>query len=300
MLQEIKAGQSTVRGVSVGGVHTALHVPQYGIGLDAGMALRSFAGIRTLLLTHGHVDHAGALSALLGIRALNGMQRPLRVVMPAEIVPHVSAALEAMSVLQHWPLTIEAVGLRAGEECALEGDLVIRACQAFHVVPCLAYQIVRRVRRLKPEFLGLGGQEIRRRSAAGEDLFAQHDIAEFAYVTDTLVSVLDHHPELLDTKVLVIESTFLDGRKSLEATRAGCHVHLDELIERAGEFRNEHIVLMHLSQMYAPGEVNAILDARLPQGLRRRTQALLPSQDRTVVRKPREPSNGQAGGVEAK
>ena len=107
MLSEIRAGAVTIRGVSVGGIYTALHIPEYDVALDVGLAPRSFAGVRTLLLSHGHVDHAGALSTLLGIRALQGHPSPLRVIMPAEIVDHVVAALEAMSVLQHWPLRID-------------------------------------------------------------------------------------------------------------------------------------------------------------------------------------------------
>ena len=63
---------------------------------------------------------------------------------------------------------------------------------------------------------------------------------ELAYVTDTLISAFDHAPELFDARVLVMECTFLDERKSLEGARAGCHIHLDELIERADEFANEH------------------------------------------------------------
>ena len=116
MLSEVRAGPYTIRGISLGGLYTAMMVPELDLALDAGMPARSFAGARTLLLTHGHVDHAGALSSMLGIRALQGTRIPLRVIMPAEITGHVQAALEAMSVLQHWPLAIEVVGLRAGED----------------------------------------------------------------------------------------------------------------------------------------------------------------------------------------
>lgn len=276
MLSEIRAGPYTIRGISLGGLYTGMMVPELDLALDAGMPARSFAGARTLLLTHGHVDHAGALSSLLGIRALQGVRQPLRVIMPAEIAGHVQSALDAMSALQHWPLAIEAVGLRAGEECALGNGLTVRAVQAFHVVPCLGYQVLRRVRRLRQAFRHLPGEEIRRLTVAGEALFESHEHLEFAYATDTLVSVLDHMPSLYDSRVLLMECTFLDGRKSLEAVHAGCHIHLDELVARAHHFRNEHVVLMHVSQMYRPAEICAILDARLPAALRGRVQVLAP------------------------
>ena len=100
MLTTVTAGPYTIRGVSVGGVYTSLAVPELGLVLDAGIAARSAGGIDTILLSHGHADHVGALPALLGIRALHGKTKPPRVVMPAEIVDDLTAALAALSKLQ--------------------------------------------------------------------------------------------------------------------------------------------------------------------------------------------------------
>ncbi|MCX5746553.1 MAG: MBL fold metallo-hydrolase, partial [Proteobacteria bacterium] len=72
MLTSVTAGPYTVRGISVGGVYTSLAIPELGIGFDAGASPRSFGGIDTFALSHGHADHIGALPALLGIRGLTG------------------------------------------------------------------------------------------------------------------------------------------------------------------------------------------------------------------------------------
>jgi ribonuclease Z len=64
-----------------------------------------------------------------------------------------------------------------------------------------------------------------------------------------------------------MECTFLDERKSVEAARAGCHIHLDEVIARADRFASDHVVMMHFSQIYRPDEISGILDARLPPAL---------------------------------
>jgi ribonuclease Z len=273
---ELKAGPYTIRGLSLGGVYTALHLPELDVACDAGVALRSAAGVGTLLLSHGHADHVGALVTLLGIRALQGVRRPLRVIMPAEIVDTLHAALAAMVELQRWPLDIEAIGLRAGDTYDLRKDLTVRAVQTFHPVPSLGYLLVQRVPKLRAEFTGLPGAEIGRRRQAGEDLFDVVERRELAYLTDTLISAVEHSPEVLDARVLILEATFLDERKSRATARAGCHVHLDEIIERAGDFTTPNLVLMHVSQLYQPAEVAPILDARLPPDLRARTQALVP------------------------
>ncbi|HVV83203.1 MAG TPA: MBL fold metallo-hydrolase [Kofleriaceae bacterium] len=275
-LPAVHAGKLTLRGVSLGGVYTSIHVPELDLLLDAGIPLRQAAGVGTLLLSHAHADHVGALVTMLGLRGLHGLKKPLRVIMPAEIVPTLERALAAMSELQRWPLAIEAIGLEPGDEHELRRDLVVRAVRTFHPVPSLAYLIVRRVQKLRPEHAGLTGPEIAARRHAGEDLFTTAEHHELAYATDTLVQAIDHAPELAEAQVLVLESTFLDGRKRLEDARAGCHVHLDELIARAPSITTPQLVLMHVSQLYRADEVEPILDARLPAELRARTQVLLP------------------------
>jgi ribonuclease Z len=277
MLTTVTAGPHSVRGISVGGVYTSLAVPELGIVFDAGASPRSSCAIDTILLSHGHADHVGALPAFLGIRALFGKTRPPRVVMPAEIVDDLTAALAALSRLQRFPLEIEAIGLEPGDELTLHRDLRIRAVRTFHPVPSLAYIVVRRVSKLRPELLGLTGPEIAARRRSGEDVAEHEDRLELAYATDTLASVLDHAPDLLAAKTLIMECTFLDERKPLDAARAGCHIHLDEVIERADQFANERIVLMHFSQLYRPDEITGILDARLPAALRARVAPFIPA-----------------------
>ncbi|HEY4180710.1 MAG TPA: MBL fold metallo-hydrolase [Kofleriaceae bacterium] len=277
MLTTVTAGPYTVKGVSVGGVYTSISVPELGVVFDAGIAPRSHGGIDTILLSHGHADHVGALPALLGIRALHGKTKPPRVVLPSEIVADLEVALAALTKLQRFDLAIDAIGMQPGDEIALRGDLLVRAVRTYHPVPSLAYLLVRRVAKLKAALHGLDGRAIAERKANGEVVTDVEERIELAYATDTLISVLDHSPELLTARVLIMECTFLDDRKSRDAARAGCHVHLDEIVERADTFKNEHIVLMHFSQLYRPDEISGILDAKLPPALRSRVIPFAPA-----------------------
>ena len=72
---------------------------------------------------------------------------------------------------------------------------------------------------------------------------------------------------MLESRVLILECTFYDERKSLADSRAGCHIHLDELLEAAPRFRNQHLVLMHTSQIYSPSDARDILTKRCPPEL---------------------------------
>ena len=276
MLTELKAGDFTLRGMSLGGIYTALHVPELHAAFDAGWPLRTAAGARRLFLSHGHVDHVGALPALLGVRALFGNPRPLTLHLPAEIAEPLTAALAALSVMQRYQLAVDMVPMAPGDQVALSGDLAVRAFRTYHPVPSLGYLIVRRISKLRPELAGLPGPEIAARRRAGEEVAVHQDRLELAYATDTLAVVLDREPDLYQARVLILECTFLDGKKPIADARAGCHIHLDELIERADHFQNEAVVLMHFSQLYRPDEVREILARRLPEPLRRRVIPFAP------------------------
>jgi ribonuclease Z len=273
-IASVKVGPYTVRGISVGGVYTALSVPELSVLLDVGLPIRSFAACDHIFLSHGHVDHAGGLAGLLGIRGMMH-KAPPRVFMPAEIVADFQEALAAASRMQRFPLAIEAVGLTPGDEVQV-GSVIARAFRTHHPVPSLGFQFLRRVKKLRAAYRSLPGAEIAARKQAGEALFDEVEHLELAYATDTLLRVLDTAPTLLKSRVLVLECTFLDERKSLRDSRAGCHIHLDELIEVADRFENEHLVLMHTSQIYSPSEARAILARRLPDALRARTTLLAP------------------------
>ena len=264
LLHTLQAGPYTIRGVSLGGIYTSLQVPEMGVVFDVGMPIRSFASTDHLFLSHGHGDHVGALAAMLGIRGLLHTKQPPNVYMPAPIADDVQASIDAMSRLQRHELTFRARPMLAGDELQLRRDLHVTAFKTHHPVPSLGYRFFDRVQKLRPEFKDLPGQEIAERKKSGEDLFTTEERSELAYATDTLIRVIDTCPEILKTRVLILECTFLDEKKTLEASRAGCHIHLDELLERAADFQNEHLVLMHFSQLYMPREVHRILRERWP------------------------------------
>ncbi|MCI0672487.1 MAG: MBL fold metallo-hydrolase [Myxococcaceae bacterium] len=280
MLTEIRAGPYTVRGISVGGVYTSLQVPELGVVLDAGIPLRSFAGTDHLFLSHGHADHAAALGALLGIRVLIGKPRPPKVYFPAEIEAPLAEALAGLGRLHHTDMRIDAVPLRPGETWPLGHDVWVRAFRTHHRVPSLAYQFLRRVPKLRPEYHGLPAQEVARLRRAGEDLFEESERLELAYVTDTLAHVLDTAPALLESRVLILECTFVDGRRTVLDAQERSHVHLDEIVARAERFQCEALVLMHFSQSHSPEEVQARVRERMPAALGARVIVFAPERGR--------------------
>lgn len=276
-LTALKAGPYTIRGISVAGIYTSIAVPELAALFDVGVATRSAAGCRHLFLSHAHADHIGALGALLGMRGMLAGLPPLKIYLPAAIAADVAAMIAPMARLQRFDLPCEFIGLEDGQAHPLSGDLEVVARKTFHPVPSLAFAIVRTTQRLRPEFTNLPGREIAERRRRGDDLFLQHRVVELAYATDTLVNVLDHAPELLEARVLMLECTFLDHRKGVEIARAGCHIHLEELIARAASFAGDHLVLMHTSQLFSPAGARRILEERLAPLVRPSVSLLAPA-----------------------
>jgi ribonuclease Z len=136
------------------------------------------------------------------------------------------------------------------------------------------------VQKLKPEYQSLPGKDIGALRKSGADIFDVVDHLELAYATDTLLRVIDTTPSILKSRVLILECSFLDEKKSLAASRAGCHIHLDELLERADAFENEHLVLMHFSQLYSPNDVRTIIETRCPPSLKERIRLFVPDDNR--------------------
>ena len=280
MITEVRAGPYTLRGISVGGVYTTLHVPELDVLLDAGLPLRSFATVGRFFLSHGHLDHVSGLAGLLNIRGLVGGKRAT-IYLPAEIEGPVRDLLRAHTALARAELDVELVPMRPGDERPLGNSVFVRAFQTHHPVPSLGYQFVRRVSKLRPEHHGKAPEEIARlRKQGASGLFEEHERLELAYATDTLSRVLETEASLLESRVLVLECTFVDSTRSVEDARRKFHLHLDELIELAPKFNNEALVLMHFGQGTSPERVREAVQSRLPPGLRERVVVFAPEGDR--------------------
>lgn len=278
MLTEVQAGPYTIRGVSVAGVYTSLQVPELSVVLDAGLPLRSFATTDHIFLSHGHSDHASSLGSLLAIRGLMGKHSPAQVFLPAEIESAVQESLAALGRLHRSEVAYETVPLLPGDTRKVYRDIWVRAFRTHHAGPSLGYQFFRRITKLKPEYTDLPGEEIGRlRRERVPGIFEEQERLEVAYATDTLSRVLETAPSILESRVLILECTYLDDQWTVEETQERLHTHLDEILARADKFQNEALVLMHFSQAYGPERVHDIIRQRVPPALLERVRVFAPN-----------------------
>lgn len=262
-----------VEGVSVGGIETCIEVPSFKLAFDIGRCPPSALLRPTILVTHAHIDHLGGIAFHAATRALRGMPPPTYVV-PPHAVEALAELFHAWRRLDGSDLPHELVAIGPGEEHLLAPGRFARPFRSIHRATCQGYAIWSRRRKLKPELADRGSDELRDMRSRGVEITNDHEVPELAFVGDTRIEVVEREAVVREARRLILETTFVDDRVSVEDCRARGHIHLDEVIERAHLFQNEAILLTHFSARYKPAEIHAALE-RLPDELRGRVQALV-------------------------
>ena len=254
-------------GVSVAGVETCIEVPSLRLLLDLGRCSRSAVSQPLVLVSHGHLDHIGAVAQHAARRALLGMSEGTYVV-PAAVAPQVEELFNAAGALDGQVIPRRVVALAPGQDHPLGKGRVLRPFQTFHRVPSQGYTVWETRSRLKAEFQGLPGPRLGELRRQGVELDEAHEVARLSFTGDTRVEVLEHTPELQQTECLVIEASFLNELVPTAEARAMGHIHLDELIDRAALLPATDVVFSHFSARYGADDVRDILARRLPDALR--------------------------------
>jgi ribonuclease Z len=253
-------------GISVAGIETCIEVPSLKLLLDLGRCSPSAVNQRLVLVSHGHLDHLGAITLHAARRALLGMEEGVYVV-PHAIGPRVEALFEAAGALDGQTIPRRIVPLMPGEDFPIGKHRWVRPFETFHRVPSQGYTVWERRSRLREEFRGLPGTKLGELRRGGVAIEESHEVALLSFTGDTRVEVLERSPELQRTETLVIEASFLDERITVPQAREMGHIHLDELAERAALLPRSEIVLSHFSARYQDAEIEPLVRRRLPDEL---------------------------------
>lgn len=264
-----------VRGTSVGGLETCLELPQIKVAFDLGRCAGSTVGCHTVLFTHAHADHMGAVALHAARRALRRAEPPHYVV-PRENAEDFAELLEVWRRLDRSELPCEVTAAGPGDEVRLRRDLVARVFRSPHRAPCQGYHLFSERRKLRAELAEAGPEEIRRRREAGEEVTRLERVSELAFCGDTRFDVVTREAHLREARRLMLECTFLDERVTVEQAREMGHVHLHEVAAGAELLRGVGALLLtHVSARYRAEEARGLVAERLPGWLAERTRVLV-------------------------
>ncbi len=216
--------------------------------------------ITAICITHAHGDHCLGLPGVLQRLSLDGVQRPVPLIYPAEAEQYIerlrwASAYDDRLDVRPYPVTGDGPVLQLGEPS-------LEAAALDHRVPAFGYRLVEPDgRRMLPARLaeaGLAGPDVARLvregtvEAAGGTVRVE-DVSEirrgqrFAFVMDT--ALCDGARTLAaDVDLLVCEATFASADAALAAKYK--HLTARQAAEIAAGANARRLVLAHFSQRY--------------------------------------------------
>lgn len=274
MIEETLGGIK-VAARSIGGIGTTISFPHLNITIDLGVCTPQALRTDYIALTHAHADHMGGLQTYLGVRDLLKM-KPSQIFAPQESYQIVKAVVDLYGALQGWEFEATVSPAIPHQDIQIGKDLYLRTFKVKHVIPTQGYSIVRKVKKLKQEYIGLPDKEIvSLRSEKEGELFSQEEECLVTVTGDTLLEGLPFE-EIRYAKVLFIETTFIDAKKTIEDAHKGSHIHLEELIPILMETNNQEIVFYHFSNSYTQQDIEHEVFSRLPKELAKKVHLLIP------------------------
>lgn len=257
----------TIEGWSRAAVQSYWRIPELKIGFDLGGSPWDFIGIPTFFITHAHLDHMAALPAYVARRRMMKLEPPT-VYVPEAVVEDVERMLRAWQKLDRGRMLVNLIGVGENSEFELGREWVVTSFPTKHTVPSVGYVVWNRRMKLKPEYHGLSGDEIRDLRLAGNEVTAEVRTPWIAYTGDTAPVGLDACEAIYQAKVLITEMTFFRPEHRREKVHKFGHLHLDDFVERKDRFQNEVIIAMHFSTRYPTPTIEKAVMKRLPAELK--------------------------------
>jgi len=264
--RQLKHGPWTIEGYSRAAVQTYWRICELKLGFDFGAQPWDFINTPCFMLSHTHMDHVAALAVYISRRRMMKMEPPT-VYVPAMSIEPIQQMLRVFSKMDRGRLPVQLIGVEAGQEIELSRELVVTPVKTVHTIASLGYIVWERRKKLKPEYLALAGHEIRDLKNQGVDITREVRIPLVGYTGDTTPAGLDLNPDFYQTQVLIMEMTFVAPGHRKEKIHKNGHTHLDDIVARQKEFKNELIIAGHFSTRYTDKQIERWVKKSLPDML---------------------------------
>ena len=268
-LAEFKYKNLTLQGLSRAGTGSCFIVPELKICLDVAQGWPFCYPMKNFLVTHGHMDHAGGLPYIVSQRSL--MHLPVApMYVPEEVIAPLTEIMTQWQKMEDFDYKFDLRPAMVGQDYDLSNEYFFRPFKTVHRVPSVGYVIYQRGKKLKTEFIGLSPHEISKIHAEGVEVDRKVQTPILAYTGDTQIEFIKLNPEVVKSKVLLMECTYFDDSRTVERARQWGHIHFKELLENLSEISSEKILLTHCSTKHRRSEVLHVLDTQLSQAERKR------------------------------
>jgi ribonuclease Z len=264
--RSLKHGDLTIEGYSRAAVQSYWRIPELRLGFDLGAQPWDFMGTPAWFISHTHLDHVAALPIYVARRRMMKMDPPV-IYLPEHAIDLVQHVLKAFQRLDRGRLPCELIAIRPGDEIELSRELAVSVCATRHTVPSVGFIVWQRRKKLKTEYEGLTGDQIRDIRLSGVEVSEERRFPLLAYTGDTAPEGLDANPAMYEAKVLITEMSFVAPSHRKEKIHKHGHLHLDDFVERRARFQNELVIAAHFSTRYHDKQIVHFVRKSLPDFL---------------------------------
>jgi ribonuclease Z len=251
-----------VEGISIAGEESCVHLPEFDLAFDIGLCPRAALSSKYVALTHGHMDHAAALSYYFSQKNFQGMGAGT-VICPKPLAMPIHRLMEAWVEIEQQRTPYHVVALEPDEEQEIKNNHYLRAFETIHTVPSLGYTLLEQRSKLKEEYAGLPQEKLVELKKQGREIAQTLKIPLICYTGDTAWGPHFDRDDVLNAKVLITECTFMEPGHRKRAG-IGKHLHLDHILDLLERSTAEAIVLTHLSRRTHIGQVRRTIQQYVP------------------------------------
>lgn len=262
-----------IKAIGIGGIETVYILPELSISFDVGRCPDPLVDTSRIFLTHGHLDHSAGLPYYFSQRALKRLP-PGEAFVHERLVEPLTRIIQTWHEIEGFQYEIKINAIKPGEYINIKNEYFVTPLKSYHRVPCQGYALLRRSKKLLPQYLNLKGEKIKELKESGLNIFEERDIPLFAFSGDSTIEFIQENQLARRAQVLFIECTYIDEKRPVAKAREWGHIHLDEIIKNADLFENERIVLTHFSKRYSPNMIRNTLKTKLPKSLQSRVDVL--------------------------
>lgn len=251
----------TIQGMSYSACRTGFAIKGLQMYLDTGVNART--PLKYMMISHCHADHCSRVGevAIDYARKMKFEER-CTVYCPESMESTLDRFTKAAHSLSRNEKELPTEkqlwinGVNGGDSFTLaipkkKGtiDIVVDIVECHHKVPSVGFILSVPKRKLKKEYLGLRGREIRQLIDDGEDIYDDISVKKFAFMGDTTIDVF-RDKRLFDVPYLMVECTFVSDDISSETAMARGHIHWRQLRPIIEKNPQVTFILIHFSHSY--------------------------------------------------
>lgn len=252
-----------VEGLSLSGIRTAFAIPEWSLGFDVAQGFPFSFNLRHIFISHAHMDHAAGIPYIISQKAMN-RQNPAQFYLPASQCEGLDRIMKIWQELEGHQYAYHFHPVTSKFQVEINKQLFVKSFKTVHRIESYGYTVFERNHKLRPEFAHLNSHQLVELKNKGVVLQDEIETPVFSFTGDTQIEFLDQEDWIRNSKVLFLEATYLDDKKSVQHARDWGHTHLDEILPRLPEIKSEKIVLIHSSSRYSWNEAQSILKAKIP------------------------------------